>query len=167
MAKHYSRQFWIWGKIPSWTMQRPPMNSLETLCMVWPLRPFWVSLKPTSDGLNLGKGFQYDASPKTPVSVPVWSSCARPHGPETKLKDCICSCCGRNGGRKVRRIDIDGLLKMPFPWKVPIFFTTMRGLAKITDSICPKDSHCLCTFWLTTEYSSIAQSVERRTVNPH
>ena len=109
MAKHYSRQFWIWGKIQSWTMQRPPMNSLKTLCMVWPLRPLWVSLKPTSDGLNWGKGFQYDASPKTPASVPVWSSCARHHGPETKLKDCICSCCGRNGGMKALRIDNRGL----------------------------------------------------------
>ncbi len=30
----------------------------------------------------------------------------------------------------------------------------------------PQDSDFLCTFKLKTEYSSIAQSVERRTVNP-
>ena len=46
-----------------------------------------------------------------------------------------------------------------------IFFATMRGLANFTVALSPKDSEFLCTFKLTTEYSSIAQSVERRTVN--
>ena len=44
----------------------------------------------------------------------------------------------------------------------------MRGLSNFTGALSPKDSEFLCTFKLTNRiYSSIAQSVERRTVNPH
>jgi hypothetical protein len=46
---------------------------------------------------------------------------------------------------KALRIDIDGLLKMSFPMKSANIFC-YNGLAKITDAICPEDSHCLCTF---------------------
>jgi len=47
---------------------------------------------------------------------------------------------------KALRIDIDGLLKMPFHMKSDNIFATVRGLANFTDVLCYEDSDFLCTF---------------------